>query len=270
MECERIVINQNALYSLCQIRNTGQTSPSTRPLIDVHAAGPSSKTIIKNTSSIQVYPRKQAIQECAFDPSWGHMRNEDFLSKVQELLLHQALGPSCLQLAEYLCLKFSGSMQMTILNNTECCHISGLADSWTITDPVLFNCWCGSGFRAGKEQCDDGNLAVNGLVGGNIYTEGCNTNTSSCPTSNSPLFGYSLRTNDGCNEFCQVESSSGWSCYRDPAPADGGWNPDICVCDCNCNSPCTCQDAKQKTLCGIKGDGSKFIPELQSVITCCF
>mmetsp|Transcript_12338 Transcript_12338/g.42969 ORF Transcript_12338/g.42969 Transcript_12338/m.42969 type:complete len:187 (-) Transcript_12338:177-737(-) len=90
-------------------------------------------------------------------------------------------------------------MQMTILNNTECCHISGLADSWTITDPVLFNCWCGSGFRAGKEQCDDGNLAVNGLVGGNIYTEGCNTNTSSCPTSNSPLFGYSLRTNDGCN-----------------------------------------------------------------------
>mmetsp|Transcript_12322 Transcript_12322/g.42919 ORF Transcript_12322/g.42919 Transcript_12322/m.42919 type:complete len:117 (-) Transcript_12322:652-1002(-) len=106
MECERIVINQNALYSLCQIRNTGQTSPSTRPLIDVHAAGPSSKTIIKNTSSIQVYPRKQAIQECAFDPSWGHMRNEDFLSKVQELLLHQALGPSCLQLAEYLCLKF--------------------------------------------------------------------------------------------------------------------------------------------------------------------
>ena len=31
---------------------------------------------------------------------------KDFLSTVQELLLHQALGPSCLQLAEYLCLKF--------------------------------------------------------------------------------------------------------------------------------------------------------------------
>ena len=34
------------------------------------------------------------------------MFTKDFLSKVQELLLHQALGPSCLQLAEYLCLKF--------------------------------------------------------------------------------------------------------------------------------------------------------------------
>eukprot|EP00960_Hanusia_phi_P047051 758185-Hanusia_phi.AAC.10 len=95
-------------------------STTTRPLIDVHAASLWARDIVKSSSSVTVYNRKQVIQKCAFDQSWSHMRNEGALD---------------------------------------------------------------------------------------LYTKGCNTNTTQCPVIGSTLFRYDLRINDGCNGSSRLKAS---------------------------------------------------------------
>ena len=61
--------------------------------------------------------------------------------------------------------------------------------------------WCGSGYKSGNEQCDDGNLA---------YL--CDPQRFECQEVPSGVDPKQLRKNDGCNTFCEIESSFGWEC----------------------------------------------------------
>jgi len=273
METERIVIeSQDRLLAFCQVRDeTGVASDNPCPMgvcrleilqdvfPDPEVAG--SVQIIEE-ANYYVFKKKQTIRECRFAPEARHMRNEDFVALIQDKLYNEMTPGMCSLIAAKLCEQLGGDPEnMTPIDNSQCCDLSELPNSWTIESPELFEAWCGSGFKFGNEQCDDGNLAY--------Y---CDETRFECPAVSPGQEGRVLRKNDGCDKFCRTETEFGWVCT--PGPQKGGGSgapvPDECACNCDCNYKCTCQDIIQRNLCrvdpfGVQTDAEN--PDLQ--IQCC-
>ena len=70
---------------------------------------------------------------------------------------------------------------------------------------ILLQAWCGSGYKRGNEQCDDGDLSY-----------ACDPARFSCPPTAGSEDPKQLRSNDGCNSFCEIETSFGWECTPGP------------------------------------------------------
>jgi hypothetical protein len=227
------------------------------------ANGPLGSVKLVEEANYFVFKKKQAIRECKFAQRIKHMRNEDFLAIIQDVMYKKMQPGVCSILADKICLELGGDItNYTTIDASQCCALSELPNSWTIESPELFEAWCGSGFRFGNEQCDDGDLSYD-----------CDVSRFDCPPVTPGENPRVLRANDGCNRFCQLETDFGWAC----APGvekDGGSGapkPDVCACNCDCKYKCTCQDIKQRTLCRVNIYGiqaSATDPNLDG-IQCC-
>lgn len=271
METEKVVIDsQKRMLAFCQVRatglsETGQVVPCPKGICrntilkDVFQAESAAKII--EEANYYVFKKRQIIRECVFATDVAYLRNEDFLNVIQDAIFGDATPGICSLVADKLCTALGGDPRsMTELPSSECCAISELPDSWTIESPELFEAWCGSGFKFGNEQCDDGDL---------VYE--CNEDVFVCPPVTPGEPSKALRDNDGCNSFCEIETSFGWGCTPGAQiGGSGGPTPDKCVCNCDCDFKCTCQDFKQRQACrvdafGIQTDAED--PDIQ--IQCC-
>jgi cysteine-rich repeat protein len=139
----------------------------------------------------KVYEQRPAIKECPLADEHRYKRDEDFIDELQ-LFLNGGVAPHCGELFDALCAAFGAGAPPVDLPTADCCALSSLPHSWTFSNPLLFQCQCGSGYRKGSEQCDDGELVGGGGPG----------------------------DNDGCNKFCEVErgvpcrSSASFTCLR--------------------------------------------------------
>lgn len=240
METEKIVIDgQRRLIAFCQVRDTypAGTPPNERSdrsggIIGDHVYNPVTGGIVAaQETSVRVFKRKQAIFECPFDEFALRIRNEDFVDQIQAALQTSAMH--CAAVSKTICKLMGGntsSLSTLSIPNEQCCALENLQDAWTITNPRIFRAWCGSGYRQGNEDCDDGNLDEDVDLGA----------------------GHQ----DGCTAFCRIPRENGWDCYTPPDDEEGRPQPDVCTCNCDCNRKCTCQDAETRRFCSVSNFGT--------------
>lgn len=234
IECEKIVLDkQLRMLSFCQYRDDSATGFRIGENSEIYENGAGSMSLAPD-GGVKVYSQKPKIKECMFNTTFTHMRNEDFVDMVQALI-NSGVPAHCESLSEVLCHKFGTGVAQTEIPTSQCCALSSLAYSWTLSNPLLFQCKCASGYRRDAEQCDDGNLLFGDPQTGEFIS----------------------KNNDGCNKFCEIETDFGWSCVRFPDKLDGSPAPDICTCSCVCTQKCTCQDFEQRQYCAVDVFGNK-------------
>jgi len=188
----------------------------------------------------KVYEQRPAIKECPLADEHRYKRDEDFIDELQ-LFLNGGITPPCSEIFDALCAAFGAGAPPVDIPTADCCALSSLPHSWTFSNPLLFQCQCGSGYRKGSEQCDDGELVGGGEPGDN---DGCNKFCEverGVPCRSSASFTCLRRTSrTNTRGASQVETYFGWSCTQFPDSPDGSPAPDQCFCSCDCEQKCTC------------------------------
>jgi len=160
METERIIIDgQKRLLAICQEQDTrGITQVNSCPagtcrsetIKEVFPDARGVPTLIEE-ANFYIFEKKQAIRECVFASSVQHERNEDFLAIVQEVLYRSETPGLCTSIAVKICRALGGDpsamteqKEETKIDESECCALSELPNSWTIESPELFQVLYGS------------------------------------------------------------------------------------------------------------------------------